>query len=243
MSMAIEFRKTKRTGFWPAFLAGGILAAAIPVVNLAVRSELYTGTYGEPLEILLKANWQMMAMLHIFLLILGACLLYHTEYADNAMQKMEMLPVSIFGMHIGKARLLTLAGMIALLLENASFAFCVYHWFEVPEDFWLVLLKNAGFTAIVMFPVIFAVLAVSYICKNMWVSLGICVICTFVVSVVPQTMSPDSAFVMFPFALPYQSFVLLSREQVNHFLCVAGIEAVILAAVQLVLLKIRRKLA
>ncbi len=243
MSVAIEFKKTKRTGFWPAFTAGGILAAAVPIVNMAVRSEIYTGASGEPLAILLKANWQMMAMLHMFLMILGACLIYHTEYADNAMQKMEMLPVSIFRMHISKVQILTAAGLAALLLENLSFAFCVHQWFETPSGFWIELLKSAGFTAILMFPVIFAVLAVAYLCKNMWVSLGICVICVFIVLVIPQTMSPDSAFVLFPFALPFQSFSFLTAKQVSRLLGAACTEIAVLMALQVVFLKIRRRWA
>ena len=37
-------KKAKRTGFYPPhFLCGGILAAAVPIVNMAVRSEMYLG--------------------------------------------------------------------------------------------------------------------------------------------------------------------------------------------------------
>ena len=41
MSVSLECKKVKRTGFLPAFLGGGILAAAVPVINMAVRSEMY----------------------------------------------------------------------------------------------------------------------------------------------------------------------------------------------------------
>ena len=40
MSLSLECKKAKRTGFIPAFLCGGILAAAVPIVNMAVRSEM-----------------------------------------------------------------------------------------------------------------------------------------------------------------------------------------------------------
>ena len=33
MSLSLECKKVKRTGFIPAFLCGGILAAAVPIVN------------------------------------------------------------------------------------------------------------------------------------------------------------------------------------------------------------------
>lgn len=87
MSVLLECKKVKRTGFLPAFLGGGILAAAVPVVNMVVRSEIYQARPGDPIQILLDANWQMMAMLNVLLAVAGACLLYHIEYADNAMKK------------------------------------------------------------------------------------------------------------------------------------------------------------
>lgn len=91
MSLSLEYKKAKRTGFIPAFLCGGILAAAVPIVNMAVRSEMYVGQQSSPMQILMGANWQMMAMLNILLVVAGSCLLYHTEFADNAMQKMKSL--------------------------------------------------------------------------------------------------------------------------------------------------------
>lgn len=77
MSLSLECKKAKRTGFIPAFLCGGILAAAVPIVNMAVRSEMYVGQQSSPMQILMGANWQMMAMLNILLVVAGSCLLYH----------------------------------------------------------------------------------------------------------------------------------------------------------------------
>ena len=86
MSVFLECKKVKRTGFLPVFFGGSILAAAVPVINMVVRSEMYLNLPENPIQILLGANWQMMAMLNVLLVVAGACLLYHTEYADNAMQ-------------------------------------------------------------------------------------------------------------------------------------------------------------
>ena len=38
MTLALEWKKMRRTGFFPAFLAGGLLTAAVPVVNMAVHA-------------------------------------------------------------------------------------------------------------------------------------------------------------------------------------------------------------
>ena len=39
MSLLIESKKLKRTGYLPAFLVGGILAAAFPVAYMMVKAE------------------------------------------------------------------------------------------------------------------------------------------------------------------------------------------------------------
>ena len=92
MTSALEWNKLKRTGFFPAFLAGGLLAAAAPVVNIGARPESFVNKQDSPAVILMGANWQLMSMLLSFLLIIGACIMYHTEFADNAMQRMDTLP-------------------------------------------------------------------------------------------------------------------------------------------------------
>ena len=65
----LETRKLKRTGYVPAFLGGGLLAAMVPVLNMAVRREIYVSQSGSPFHILMDANWQLMAQLNIFLLV------------------------------------------------------------------------------------------------------------------------------------------------------------------------------
>ncbi len=67
MTFSLECRKVKRTGFVPAFIIGGLLAAAVPVINMAVRSEIYVGLDVSPIQILMDANWQMMSMLNVLL--------------------------------------------------------------------------------------------------------------------------------------------------------------------------------
>ena len=131
MSVSLECKKVKRTGFLPAFFGGGILAAAVPIVNMAVRSEIYLKQPGSPIQILLGANWQMMAMLNVLLAVAGACLLYHTEYADNAMQKMKSLPIRESSIFFSKSVLTVFMSLFVLAIEAGAVAFCAYHWFEI----------------------------------------------------------------------------------------------------------------
>ena len=102
MSVSLELRKIRRTGLLPGMLAGGLLAGAFPILNIAVRPDTFLAMQGSPLSILFSQNWSMLGMLNLFFLIIGACILYHMEYADGAMEKMKALPLSQGGMFAAK---------------------------------------------------------------------------------------------------------------------------------------------
>lgn len=239
MSLSLECKKAKRTGFIPAFLCGGILAAAVPIVNMAVRSEMYVGQQSSPMQILMGANWQMMAMLNILLVVAGSCLLYHTEFADNAMQKMKSLPIRESSIFFGKFVLTSIMSVVVLAIEAASIAFCVSHWFEIGNDFWLELGKNFGYSFLLMLPCVLLSLLISSACKNMWVSLGIGVVCVFT-----ATMLPTNNFMLslFPFATPFQVFVNTEMAQAMHYVYAAIIEIVVIGIAELVFIKVRRSI-
>ena len=130
MSLLIESKKLKRTGYLPAFLAGGFLAAVFPVVYMMVKAEEMTVLSGNPINLLMAANWQMMAMLNILISICGACMMYHTEYADNGMQKMSVLPIRQGNMFFGKFLIATLVLSIMVVIEMAVLVGCAKYWFQ-----------------------------------------------------------------------------------------------------------------
>ena len=129
MSLTLELKKIKRTGFFPAFLAGGIIAGAFPIINTAARPEMFTSMSGSAAEILMSANYETIAMLNLLLLTAGACILYHIEYAGNGIQKMQTLPVSESGLFFGKAFLLVPSFFLMLCIEGTAMFFCGIHWF------------------------------------------------------------------------------------------------------------------
>ncbi len=237
MSVSLECKKIKRTGFIPAFLGGGILAALIPIVNMAVRSKNYIGLSNPPLQILLDANWQMMAMLNVLLIISGACIMYHIEYADNAIQRMKTLPRRESNMFFGKFVLIMGMFIIIFSIEVAALAFCSLKWFPHYTDLGIDLLKNFGYCIILTLPSILLSLVISSACKNMWVSLGIGVVCVFT-----ATMLSAKNFVLslFPFALPFQTFAGTAPDKVMQYIVAAIIEMVIIAIAEIVFLKVRR---
>lgn len=238
MSIALECKKIRRTGFLPAFFGGGLLAALVPILNMAVRTDVYIGLPQQPLQILLDANGQMMSMLNILLIVAGACMLYHTEYADNALQKMRSLPIKESSLFFNKVILLSGAVCTALLLETAALAYCCVHWFYQGADLCVELLKNLGFSLLLILPAVLLALCIASAFQNMWISLGIGIICVFT-----ATMLPAKNFIvsLFPFALPFQFSEGMEADKRIHYMLAAGAEILLLALAELIFLKTRRK--
>lgn len=239
MSIALECKKMKRTGYVPAFIIGGILAAVIPILNMAVRSQNYVGVTQRPIQILLDDNWQMMTMLNILLVIVGACIMYHTEYSDNAMQKMNTLPIKEIQIFSGKFLLLSLMSVVVLIIELISIGFCSMHWFHHNENLYVDLCKNFGYFVLLLLPTILLSLVISSAFKNMWISLGISVICVFI-----ATLLPTQNFILslFPFALPFQCLEGTAMNQVNDYIIATVIEIVVIGIGEFIFMKVRRSL-
>lgn len=237
MSIILESKKMKRTGLVPALLCGGIIAAAVPIINMAVRSEIYTGLDTSPIQILFDANWQMMAMLNILLIVAGACMIYHTEYADNAIQKLCTLPTRESSLYFGKFAFLTAMYAFVLIIEAAGIAISTYHWFELTGDIRIELLKSLGYSLLLMLPATLAALLIASACKNMWVSLGIGVVCVFLATLLP---SDNFTLSLFPFSLPFQSFAGTAETTIRNFVIAAIAESIGFIIAELLFIKIRR---
>ncbi len=241
MSYVLECRKIKRTGLIPAFLCGGLITALIPILNMAFRSEIYIFQSASPLQILLDANWQMMAMLNMLLVISGACVMYHIEYADNAIQRISALPFHESHLYLGKALVLTILGALSLFIEIMALAFCGQHWFfsGIPSytAFCAEILANYGYLLLLMLPVILLSLLIASACRNLWISLGINVICIFTATMLP---AKNLILSLFPFALPFQTWSRTDIHADIHFMVGAVIEIGIIGIVEWTYLKIRR---
>lgn len=238
MSLLLECKKLKRTGYFPAFLGGGLLAAAFPVVNMAVRSENYVGLPGNPFDILMNANWQMMAMLNILFVVCGACIMYHTEYADNGAQKMDVLPIRSGNMFFGKFVILVLVLTVMIAIETAVLTGCVFHWFADYAFSLLDACKSAGFQLVVTLPTVMLMLVIASACKNMWVSLGIGVILVFIFSILPQD---NLILSLCPFSSPYQIYASVAGKQNTAvFLGVCAAETVMFGIAGMIYQKVRR---
>lgn len=234
----LECQKARRTGLAAAFVAGGILAAAFPVLNMFVRAGIYTELKEAPVKILLDANWQMMAMINLLLAAAGACMIYHTEYEYHALQKMCTLPFSEGRMFFGKAVLLSVFCAAALLIEAGALFFCARYWFgEDGRGLAAEILKQFLWSFFMMLPVIAVSLGIACAGRNLWISLGICVVCVFT-----ATLLPAGQFVLslFPFALPFQMLSGDGAALAQRYAAAAAAETVAAAAAGFLFLKVRR---
>ena len=225
MTIFLEIRKLKRTGYLSAFLGAGILSSAFPVINMRVRSETYISLSGDPFGILMDANWQMTAMLNILITICGACIMYHTEYAENGAQKMETLSVKPIRLFFSK--FLIASGMLAImiLLEMTAITGCAFYWFSGFTFDFVTVVKNAAFQFMVCLPTVMLMLLISSMCKNMWLSLGIGVILVFTLSILPQD---NLVLSLFPFSSPYQTLDMAERNCHTSLFCIVCIAQTVL---------------
>lgn len=231
MSYVLECKKIKRTGLIPAFLGGGLLSALVPILNMAFRSEMYVHTEITPLHTLLDANWQMMALLNVLLIISGSCMIYHNEFADNGILRMSALPLRESSLFLGKALVMTALAALVLFIETTALAFSCQYWFFQE------LFANYSYLLLLMLPVILISLLIASACKNVWISLGINIVCVFI-----ATMLPTESFVssLFPFALPFQTLAGISTKQAVYFVIGAVVEIIIIGTGELIYLRIRR---
>lgn len=239
-AVRLECRKFRRTGLIPAFLAGGVLAAAFPILNMAVRSQMYTAIPQTPVKILLDANWQMMVMLNMLLLVAGACLMYHTEYADHAIQKMCMLPIRESSLYFCKALLMAGLCILVLALEAAAVIFSSLYWFDItdPGSLAVSICQNFAWFFLLMLPAALASLGIASACENMWITLGIGVVCVFTATLLP---TGRFALALFPFALPFQILEDLAGQEIWNYIAAACMEIAAIALVERLFLRARRK--
>lgn len=165
-------------------------------------------------------------------------MMYHTEYADNGMQKMSVLPIRQGSMFFGKFLIAALVLSAMVVIEMSVLVGCAKYWFPSYVFDLIEILKTAGFQIVVTLPTVMLMLVIASACKNMWVSLGIGVILVFTLSILPQD---NIVLSLFPFASPYQMLsAAMENSRTVLFLAVCGIETVVFGIVEVLYLKVRR---
>lgn len=172
-TLAIEFRKEKRTGVLPVLPAVGILGAAYAFVNFLVRKDTLLNLPLAPMDVLLTQLYGMIMILNLFGIVVAACMIYNMEFKGTGVKKMYMLPISVPGMYFSKFLILTMMLLAAVALQNL--ALMQIGTAELPQGTFEMgtLINFAGYSFITSMPVLSFMLLISSRFENMWVPLGI----------------------------------------------------------------------
>ena len=235
MRFGQECRKIRRTGLVPAFLVGGATAGAIPILSQIFRPAQYSADGISPVGILMEASWPLMGLINVLLILTGAVILFHIEYADHAVRRMRALPGGDGRLFAGKASLMVLLSVLLLGLEGVALAFCGMFWSDAGPELWTEVLKNMAFELLLLLPSALFSLLISALFENMWIPLGIGVVCVLI-----ATMIRDYPLTLFPFALPFQTMAGLKEGLSVRVGAAAGVESVLSLALTGLILKVRR---
>ena len=230
----MELKKLKRTGFFPTIIFGALLGASIPILNMIIRTDVYVNMNGSPLKILLDANWQLMGLINLLIIIIGACVIYNVEFTDNAIQKMEMLPIKLSTIFIKKTMILIASMVLVVIMEFLSISICSFHWFSITNNYIFEIMKFTGISILFLLPVIILMTGISSTCKNIWISLGIGIICIF------MAMAVQSSFEIFPFVLPFKVAIDFEKSKLFNFIAISLGEVVLFYILEFIYLKVRR---
>ena len=88
-----------------------------------------------------------------------------------------------------------------------------------------------------MLPAVFGSLWIASACRNLWVSLGIGVVCIFTATLLPVK---SFALSLFFFAMPFQILASTPPQAARRFMIAAVAELLVIAAGELIFLKLRR---
>lgn len=150
------------------------------------------------------------------------------------MQKMKSLPVRESSLFLGKAVLTVFMSLFVLVLQAGAIAFCTCYWFEIENGFFRELCRYFGYSFLLLLPCALLPLLISEACRNMWVSLGIGVVCVFTATMLPAA---DFALSLFPFAMPFQIFAGTDIPRATHYIFGAVAELAGCGLAQLLLVK------
>lgn len=172
-TLSIELKKGKRTEVIPLLLIVGILGAAYALVNFLVRKDTLLNLPLAPMDVLLTQLYGVIMILNMFGIIVAACMIFNMEFKGNAIKKMYILPVSVPRMYLCKFLILTLAFLLAVVLQNLTLM--KIGMTELPHGTFKLgtLIQFAFYSFLTSMPVLSFELLVSSRFENMWIPLGV----------------------------------------------------------------------
>ncbi len=159
------------------------------------------------------------------------------ESADNALQKMQSLPIKEEGLFFAKFILISLMYLGLLVIEFLGLGFSSVYWFSEYPDLPMELAKNIGYIFILSLPAIALSVLIASFFANIWIALGLGIIGIFL-----ATQLSDQSIILaaFPFNLPFQTMHGTDAAAPDTLVWIALIETVVLLVIQKISVHVRR---
>ena len=209
--IALELRKEKRTGMVAVLLVSGVIGAVYVLLNFAIRGPSLLAMPVPPMDILLTQLYGMLMVLNMFSVIVATSIAYNMEYSGFAIKKMYVLPIPIWKIYVAKFCIIMTTFLVSILLE-----YCALGWIGVttlgPGVFeGGTFLAFLLYTYVTSLPVASAMLLVSSLSENIWVTLGIGV-GGFLSGMALVNLNTSNLMLLHPFILMLKPAVAMSAS-------------------------------
>ncbi len=195
----VEVRKTKRTGVIQIMPLVGILGALYTFAFISLQKETLLGLDLTFSEILLTQASSFVIVLNLFGIILITSIIYNMEYRGNAIKKMYMLPVKIYGIYLNKLTICVLALFACIVMEHIGLY--MIGRFVFPSEVLHIadFVMFAFYSFISSLPALTFMLLISSRNENIWIVIGIGVL--GFLSGMTMAMGNGVFFLLNPFVL------------------------------------------
>lgn len=170
--LLLEIRKQRRTGIFPLFWAAGLFAGLYGAVYFMLRKLTVLQFGMNVLDVLLSQVYGVICVINMFLLILAAVMLWHCEFAAEAIKKMAVLPIRKESLFLGKFILAAAAFAGTVCIEFSCIWLTGLAFLPAEAVNAAAVLQYACMAWASSLGVLSCMLFISSRTGNMWISLG-----------------------------------------------------------------------
>ena len=237
-ALSIELIKCKRSGVASIMAVAGLFGALYIFAVFFVRNETLMALPMPPMDILLTQAYGLIAVINMFSIIVAACLIYRTEYAERAIQKMYALPIKAVGLYGCKACILVVSLIVVFVVQYSILGivgnmYLPEYAFEIST-----FLEYSVYTFLSTLPVVLFMLVIASQSANMWIVLGVGVVGFF--SGMAMSLMDSIWFLINPFSLMLAPALSSSAMLENEVIIIAIVKTVVFVLVGIKLTDIAR---
>lgn len=234
--IAIEKRKLKRTCYFLIMLSAGFIGGGYAFAFFAVQKDVILHLPLDPAAGLLTQSYGLISLVNLFAVIVGACTLFHTEYASEGIKKMAALPVSIMRIYTGKTVIYLFTIFSALIMETAGLILTAQIFLPAETNAVGQIVLFMGSVFLLTVPGSLLMLLISALNSNMWITIGVGVAGLFS-ALGYGALGGNTAFLINPFSLIIYPAVHMNGYIPGWIIGIAIVESAVIFIISTILLK------